>query len=404
MDVETVLTSIVDVAIRRGVDALVLTGDVADASNKHIEATGILSRTLLRMISAEIPVFMVAGNHDYDVLALISDQLDSPLVRCLGRGQTWEHATIQRDGRDVLRLVGWSFADLSVRTSSLPDFPRDLPPGIPTIGVLHADLDVAESKYHPVRLAELQSAPVSAWLLGHIHTPRHIRDGGPMVLYPGSPQPLDPGERGLHGPWLLEVAGDGAVSAEMLPLSTLRYDDLDVDVSGVEREVEATDRVLTALQAHARDSAENHPALRRCVVRLRLVGRAPAFGEIAQAAEQLRQEREVQCGDILVTVDAVTNETRPALDLEKLSVGSGPVATLAGLARRLDGGALKASDQPLLDAAATALRDARSASAFTPLMQSRDAENDFSADVRDRLTRQVYRLLDEVLDQQANAD
>ncbi len=297
-EVETVLSSIVDTAIERRVDALVLTGDLADASNKHIEAAGILSRTLLQLISAEVPVFLVAGNHDYDVIGLIADQLDSPFVRCLGRGQQWEEAVIRRDGEDVLRLVGWSFADASVRSSSLPDFPRDLSPGIPTVGVLHADLDVAESKYHPVRLTELWNAPVSAWLLGHIHAPRCIRDGERMVLYPGSPQPLDPGESDVHGPWLVEIERDGSVAAEMLPLSTLRYDELEIDVSGVERESDATHRILASLRLHADGAKENHSSLRRCVVRVRLVGRAPGFGEIAQAAEQLLQEREVQCGEM----------------------------------------------------------------------------------------------------------
>ena len=52
-------------------------------------------------------------------------------------------------------------------------------------------------------------------------------------MYPGSPQALDPGEPGPHGAVLLEVAGGRVGSAERVPLSTVRYDEIAVDVSGV---------------------------------------------------------------------------------------------------------------------------------------------------------------------------
>jgi hypothetical protein len=325
-------------------------------------------------------------------------------VRCLGRGETWETATVERGGQPVLRLAGWSFAGATVRTSPLATFPADVPTDVPLVGVLHADLEAgADSRNAPVALADLWAAPVSAWLLGHVHAPRCIERDGRIVLYPGSPQPLDPGEGGAHGAWLVEVAPDGTASAEMVPLATLRYDVLDVALDGVETAEDARERVLTALRMHADEAAQDHPALRRCVVRLRLVGRAPAFRQVGAVADEIRRDGEVRHGDLLLSVDEVADEVRPALDLARLSAGSGPVATLAGLALRLDTDTLRPSDEPLLAAAAASLRDARRARLFDALAQNGQLAADPAADARRRLTRQVFRLLDEVLAQRAPA-
>jgi hypothetical protein len=40
-----------------------------------------------------------------------------------------------------------------------------------------------------------------------------------MVLYPGSPQALDPGESGLHGAWIIELLPGNRFSARQFTLS-----------------------------------------------------------------------------------------------------------------------------------------------------------------------------------------
>src|SRR5690606_3846633 len=63
LSVEAVWHSTVDCAIEHRVDALVLTGDVADDSNQYFEAIGPLRSGIQRLVDAGIPVFAVAGNH-----------------------------------------------------------------------------------------------------------------------------------------------------------------------------------------------------------------------------------------------------------------------------------------------------------------------------------------------------
>ena len=130
------MRALVDRAIEQRVDAVVLTGDLADADNKLFEAYGILERQLRRLAGAGVPVYLVAGNHDHDVAGRLADALGAETggITLLGRGQTWETATLQRDGVDVLRLVGWSFAGPHHDQDPLvgfPALPADLPAATP---------------------------------------------------------------------------------------------------------------------------------------------------------------------------------------------------------------------------------------------------------------------------------
>lgn len=403
LDVASIVRSLVDAALERRVDALVLTGDVADQANKHYEAFGVLERELGRLAAAGIPVVAVAGNHDHDVAGAVADALPGDGVRVIGRGQRWQSVPIERDGREVVRVVGWSFAGPRVTESPLATFDADLGDAldgvsVPVVGVLHADLDQAGSPYAPVALADLRARPVAAWLLGHCHAPRahEAEDGGALVLYPGSPQPLDPGEPGAHGAWLVDVAADGQTTARLLPLATLRYDRLDADLDGVETPAEARARVLVALQDHAAEIRRDHPTLRRAVVDLRLTGRTAVFGSADRLAAELTAD-DLTIDGLDVGVDRVRVALHPALDLERLGSGSGPVASLARMARRFEAGDLAPADRVLLAEAGDALLEARRSRVFDPLAREDRFEADVEAEALRRLHRQTLRLLDAAL-------
>src|SRR5690606_1640282 len=120
----------------------------------------------------------------------------------LGEGGHWQTVTLSDDSGAV-HVAGWSYPSRSITYSPLGTLPaalEQLAPA-PIVGLLHCDRDQPGSRYAPVTSAELASAAVDVWLLGHVHRPDFAQGGG----YLGSIFAADPGEEGSRGAWLLDV-------------------------------------------------------------------------------------------------------------------------------------------------------------------------------------------------------
>ncbi|HEX6939169.1 MAG TPA: DNA repair exonuclease [Longimicrobiales bacterium] len=419
---------VVERALEERVDVVALSGDVVDQANRYYEATGPLEAGLRRLAEAGIQTVAVAGNHDHDVFPRLVDDIGQERVRLLGRGGRWERVTV-RCGGETLHVVGWSFPAARVRESPLAGF--DLRPtgdDAPVLGVLHADLDQPGSDYAPVTLAGLRAAPVDFWLLGHVHAPRlYEAPGAAPVLYPGSPQALDPGEPGAHGAWLVEVGPGRTFRAHLLPLSSVRYDAVEVDVDGVADAAELDRRVTAALRAHLAAVAATPGAPQYLCFRLRIVGRTPLHRGLASRLEALCADLELDESGVTAVVEKVEPRTRPARELAALARGNDAVGVLARVLLALEGadvgsgagpgagpGAVPGPG-PAPDAAAPALpelrdllRDAAAAVADVyaarPYLGLGDAAGAQPAAIAaDALARQAALLLDELLAQKEGA-
>jgi len=125
--------------------------------------------------------------------------------------------------------------------------------------LVHGDLDAAGSRDAPLDGNRLAAKPVAGWLLGHIHAPRLLNEPGrPWVLYPGSPQGLDPGEEGVHGVWIADVLPTTIACPVEVPISTVRHERIVINVGGVENE----NGLRIRLREELRDRRPRDPALR----------------------------------------------------------------------------------------------------------------------------------------------
>ena len=316
----------VDLAIERGVAAVLLAGDVVEQEDDFYEALRDLRHGVERLEASGIPVLGVTGNHDVRVLPRLAERV--PGFRLLGAGGVWEEAFIEGGDGERLRVLGWSFPEPIVRTSPLA---AGLPPraDTPTVGLLHCDRDQPGSAYAPVASAELAAAPVDAWLLGHIHKPDALVGARPMG-YLGSLTGLDPGETGAHGPWLMTLAGDGHIAMEQIPLAPLRWAEVAVPVDELETAEGIHAAVTDALAAlHAQLSAlARRPDAVGC--RLLFTGRTHLRGAIerALAADDPRRIPQARDATVYFVHDWRMN-VLPAIDLEALARGSDPAALLA---------------------------------------------------------------------------
>jgi len=398
-------TRLVDAAVRERVDLLCLSGDVADAHNRFFEAIGTLESGIQRLAEHGITTVAVTGNHDHDVLPRLARRLDPGQFRLLGQGGAWERFTLERDGRPVLHVDGWSFAQESVRTSPLADYAPLADPRTPTLGLVHGDLDVVDSSYAPLAGADLRAAPIAGWMLGHVHAPRRMEPpGGPFITYPGSPQAMDPGEPGVHGAVRLDLVDGRCGPLRVLPISTVRYDQLDVDLSGAESLPDVDDRVLEATEAAARAAAaDGGDALAALSLRVQLTGRTPLADRLRCDLVQRATDLERTISGVRVSIDRVTVSARPAIDLAEQAAMPTPPGRLARLLLDLDGagddGVVRPETRRVLEEARRRVDAQRRRPEYRAITSSGDEVED--ASLRRLVRRQAESLLARLLEASA---
>lgn len=393
---------LVDLAVSESVDVVCLTGDVADESNRFWEALGPLERGLQTLEGHGITTLAVSGNHDYDALPRLADQLESDRFRLLGRGGEWERYTYTKDGAPLLHVDGWSFPRERVRTSPVDSYGIPEDPSTPTLVMVHGDLNVADSVYAPLPREHMLAKRVAGWLLGHIHAPMVDEpDGRPFILYPGSPQSLDPGETGMHGAVVIEFEHGRCLGVRQVPLSTVRFDRLDVDVSGVEDLTDLTSRVRDEVETFAdRAAREGDDRLRHLVLRLTLRGQTPIAGELATEAERIREDFGVEASGVRCSVDGVVLRVLPSIDLDALSRASTPPGMLASvlLELRQDGPLDQLSERvrALVESVHRAVVSQRKAPVFSNVASTEPLEDE----IRELACEQAEALLIKLLQEQ----
>lgn len=398
MSPRSVWQDIVREAIDRKVDAVVLTGDIADRENRYFEAYGAFEAGVIDLDAAGIPVVTVAGNHDSEFLPRMVDDIDVDSLHLLGKGGTWERWTLEKNGDDAVHFDGWSFDRPHVSTSPVDDY--DLPEvvDVPQIGILHTDLDSPRSQYAPVTSSELRNTPASTWLLGHIHVPGVRIESDPVTLYPGSPQALDPGEQGVHGPWLVTISSDDVVDAEQLPLGTVCYDEIQVDVTDTEDLQAVGAKISTALQKHVREDLEMRN-LAAFLPRVHLIGRTPAHTQLVEGKQTLVDQLATKHGSVDVQIESITVDTQPDVDLEAVADGEGPVSYLAELLVALENGETSGQYSEVVDEAHEAMQQAHGATAYNLLRREAEVEQPDRSEAKERVEQEARVLLDTLLQQ-----
>ncbi len=264
---------IVKWSIGNSVNAVMLSGDIIDRDNRFFEAVGPLHNGFELLRDANIPVFLVCGNHDYDVLPQIVNTGKFPNVHILGGEGEWEvKKYIFPDG--TVQFIGWSFPAQFVSGDPFDNFSITslISPELPSIGLLHTQIDAASSPYAPVSTSRLTSSVVNTWVLGHIHKPCDLDGDLKKYYYPGSPLSLSSKEPGEHGPLLFEIENNTIKKPERVLLSPLRFEQLSVDVTGADSHLILRERIINTLKIKGESILKSHPELKNIIVDLIIEG------------------------------------------------------------------------------------------------------------------------------------
>lgn len=329
----------IDHAVDQQVDAVLLAGDVVHKDNDMWRVRSRVAEGFERLREADIPVIAVAGNHDPKALPQIIRT--STHVKLLGASSEWESITLnrRRSSEPLVNVAGWSFSEGHCSTSPMTEFMAarnnfKFADGVPTLGLLHCDLDVANSVYAPVRTDELRRAGFAAWLLGHIHLPSwESLSLSQPIGYLGSLTPLRPTEHGAHGPWMIEISGS-SITARQLPMAPLHWAELEVSVDEVLEVDSLSNQIYQTVKRFHEDKLHpNHPDIRGVGLVIRFTGRSKIAEDLRRSLQSgsnqgIRSWVE-RFGDAVYFVRTAESHFRHHQSLEELSESLTPVGLLA---------------------------------------------------------------------------
>ena len=307
--------NLVNLAIEESVDFVVIAGDLYDGAWKDY-STGLFFRAqMVRLQSKGTPVYLIAGNHD--AASVITKKLSLPGNVHVFSTRTTE--SLEVAGHPVT-IHGRGFPNRAVPENLASEYPTAVPNRF-NLGLLHTSLTgrPGHDTYAPCSVAELREKGYGYWALGHIHQPEVINKD-PWIVFAGNCQGRHIKETGPRGCRLVTVSDSLHVeSAEWRSLDVVRWEELNVDLSSIETEIEAT-RLVSEAMGKAITAAEG----RLVAARIILSGTTQLHGSLHRNDEHWNAQ----------FLASAQDHGAEAIWIERIKVSTSPVYNIAQLAER----------------------------------------------------------------------
>ncbi|MDB5334382.1 MAG: yhaO 2 [Planctomycetaceae bacterium] len=250
---------IVDAAITRQVDFVLLAGNSFDAADHSLTGQVALVEGLESLDEHNIPVFIVPGSADPDMAWRLGMSLPENVTRF--GGELSEPVSLSRDGRPFVTIhhVMANTRDLNATDGNgldelavfAPHFDPDEcgPFDIALLESVTSDAAIApELQDHETPSSAdwrsgsipfvkpaldpevVQKCPIEYWALGDNTHRQSWRVGRGLAHTPGGTQGISPTDTGLLGCTLVEVESDGRVRESFIPTARVRWENVTVSV------------------------------------------------------------------------------------------------------------------------------------------------------------------------------
>lgn len=303
---------IIEIAIDKSVDFILIAGDIYDSKDKSLRAQLRFQKEMQRLRDAGIDVYVVYGNHD--PVNGWSAALEMPENVHIFRHGKPRSQTVEKEGERIATICGWSYPKAEVDEDIASQFTPDSKSPY-NIALLHCNCGSSAdyANYAPCTIAELLDAGFDYWALGHIHKRSLISDKKPFIVYPGNPQGINPKETGPKGCYLVDVGDDGKTVLNFLETDHVRWHAVDIPLANISRTDELMKLISLRMDQLRRENGKP------TIVRFSLVGRTPLHPELAREGslpgiiDELRSDERQE--ETFVWVEAVIDNTKPEIDL-----------------------------------------------------------------------------------------
>lgn len=225
------LKRLVDLALSRRVNFVVIAGDLYDGDWRDYNTGLFFVAQSQRLHDASIPLYLIAGNHDAQNVMTKSLMLpDNTTLLAANRPQS-----VLLDDLGVA-IHGQSFSTRAVFEDLSAGYPAGVR-GLFNIGILHTSATGSDGHepYAPCTLEGLRSRQYQYWALGHVHQRLELCQD-PWVTFSGNIQGRHIRETGPKGCWLVTVDDHQRATLEFEPLDVLRWDRLEIPVESIAHE------------------------------------------------------------------------------------------------------------------------------------------------------------------------
>ncbi len=321
------LRALVTRTINEDAAFLLISGDLYDGSWRDYQTGLFFVQQMGRLREAEIPVYLIYGNHDAASKLTTRLRLPDNVVRFPSR----------RAETRIIRELGVAVHGQSFRKPSISENialhypePRD---DCFNVGLLHTSLTGAEGHADnaPCSLEQLVAKGYDYWALGHVHAPS-IRHENPHVVYSGVLQGRHIRETGPKGAMLVSVENGAVTDVEPLPVDVVRWRVVSVPATGRCSLHDLVDALRTRLE----EAVLEEDGTRLVACRILFTGRTEAHYTALSSQERLLEEARAAAeglGEERAWIESVVLDTEPpskkSLDFELAEV-LGDVADACG--------------------------------------------------------------------------
>ncbi len=237
-DAFATLRRIIDFTEQIGASVLLIAGDLFDSVHTPERLVEAVQKEFSRC-SAE--VFIAAGNHDYLAIGAPLSQLGYSSNVHIFPAECIHKFTLPQLG---LSIYGKSFDAPHCESSPFAGFTAE-EDGSYRIGLFHADVTAAESRYAPIRMDEIDRLGLDYLALGHKHAAHNLACASKTIAsYPGTP-PARRFSDGFGGVNLISLENSVATLTHH-DLCVRQYLSFEVDVTDCSDSHEVAKRMLAA--------------------------------------------------------------------------------------------------------------------------------------------------------------
>lgn len=299
-NLKSTLAKIFERARQEKVDIITICGDLYESERISADTFRFLKDEFLKL--SPVKIFIAPGNHD--------PFTPSSIYAGLEKGNL-SNVHIFKESRFIPVEISegiclWGFAHPSpeYRGEPLKGFKinRD---GCNILLFHGSDLRAVpygKTVHAPFVYDEVIQTGASIVLTGHYHKTRCDTENKPLLIYPGSPEPLGFDESGDHFAVIVKVEKSGESSAIPVKTNAINFSNEEIDISRISSSADGSQKIKDAVKKYGKTD----------IVRAILKGRIDP--EISIDAEILSANLK---GEILHLV--VVDKTEPAFDYESIA-------------------------------------------------------------------------------------